>query len=239
MVGFRGFNETAESVMTQRKPLQKRLLVLDSFKRQKSRLPWSHWERRSRLRRFLHKIFESVRWKLLHGDIGQERLTKKVKGTVARHFRPSFFSSINPTWDPAHGPKPFCIWPNIRGKNRQYSNFSGVNDRRKTTTGISLTKFFLRNYEIVKQFKNFMRNLSGVLDDFHWFLPLSKRFARRILSHMRNGFSPWIRALGGDDWWKKNRGSKISFSPLSQRPFYSTGITPIMSYHYMLKSPVS
>jgi hypothetical protein len=28
---------------------------------------------------------------------------------------------------------------------------------------------------------------------------------------MRNGFSPWIRALGGIVWWKKNRGSKISW----------------------------
>jgi hypothetical protein len=26
------------------------------------------------------------------------------------------------------------------------------------------TKFFVRNYEIVKQFKNFMRNFSGVID---------------------------------------------------------------------------
>jgi hypothetical protein len=30
-----------------------------------------------------------------------------------------------------------------------------------------------------------------------------------IRSHMRNGLSPWIRALGGIDW-RKNRGSKIS-----------------------------
>jgi hypothetical protein len=35
------------------------------------------------------------------------------------------------------------------------------------------------------------------------------RFFRRILGHMQNCFNPWIRALGGIDWWK-NRGSKIS-----------------------------
>jgi hypothetical protein len=32
------------------------------------------------------------------------------------------------------------------------------------TTIILLTKFFLRNYEIVKQFKNFLRNFRGVID---------------------------------------------------------------------------
>jgi hypothetical protein len=37
------------------------------------------------------------------------------------------------------------------------------------------------------------------------------RISRRFRSHMRNGYSPWIRALGGVDWWKKNRGSKISW----------------------------
>jgi hypothetical protein len=34
---------------------------------------------------------------------------------------------------------------------------------------------------------------------------------------MRNGFSPWVRALGGVDWWK-NRRSKISW----QCPFKIT-----------------
>jgi hypothetical protein len=33
----------------------------------------------------------------------------------------------------------------------------------------------------------------------------------RIRSHMQNGFSPWIRALGGIVQWKKNRGRKISW----------------------------
>jgi hypothetical protein len=48
----------------------------------------------------------------------------------------------------------------------------------------------------------------------HWhrwnrFSRLSKRLSRRIRIHMRNGFSPWVRALGGVDWWKNQR-SKIS-----------------------------
>jgi hypothetical protein len=36
------------------------------------------------------------------------------------------------------------------------------------------------------------------------------RLSQQICSHMRNGFSPWIRALWGIVWWK-NRGSKISW----------------------------
>jgi hypothetical protein len=35
----------------------------------------------------------------------------------------------------------------------------------------------------------------------HW--RHSKRISRRILSHVRNGFSLLIRGLGGIDWWKK------------------------------------
>jgi hypothetical protein len=47
----------------------------------------------------------------------------------------------------------------------------------------------------------------------HWhrwnrFSRLSKWLSRRIRSHMRNGFSLWVRALGGVDWWKKTRGRK-------------------------------
>jgi peptidoglycan/xylan/chitin deacetylase (PgdA/CDA1 family) len=47
----------------------------------------------------------------------------------------------------------------------------------------------------------------------HWyrwnrFSRLPKRLSRRIRSHMRNGFSLWVRALGGVDWWKKTRGRK-------------------------------
>jgi hypothetical protein len=30
-------------------------------------------------------------------------------------------------------------------------------------------------------------------------------FSRRIRGHLRKGFRPWIRALGGVDWWKKPR----------------------------------
>jgi hypothetical protein len=45
------------------------------------------------------------------------------------------------------------------------------------------------------------------------------RFSRRIRSHMRNGFRPWIRALG-DYLMKKNRGSKISCNcPFNETTF--------------------
>jgi hypothetical protein len=39
---------------------------------------------------------------------------------------------------------------------------------------------------------------------------LSNRISRQIWSHMRNGFSPWISALGRIVWWKK-RLLKISW----------------------------
>jgi hypothetical protein len=67
----------------------------------------------------------------------------------------------------------------------------------------------------------------------HW--DLGKRLSwisRRILSHMRNSFSPWIRALGKIVWWKKNRGSKISWhcpfkkhSSIHTRNFFSLSST--------------
>jgi hypothetical protein len=60
-----------------------------------------------------------------------------LKGTVARDFRPTEFF-INQLVL-IHGLKPFCIWPNIRRKNRQYSNFSGVNVPAETISARSLT----------------------------------------------------------------------------------------------------
>jgi hypothetical protein len=52
--------------------------------------------------------------------------------------------------------------------------------------------------------------LNKKIDPCYWprwnrFWRLSKRLSRRIRSHMRNGCIPWIRALGGVDWWKKPR----------------------------------
>jgi hypothetical protein len=43
-----------------------------------------------------------------------------------------------------------------------------------------------------------------------WTLQRLSGFSRLIRSHMQNGFSPWIRALGGNVWWN-NRGWKISW----------------------------
>jgi hypothetical protein len=39
-------------------------------------------------------------------------------------------------------------------------------------------------------------------------------FSWRFWIHMRNGFSPWIRALGGVDWWKKPRVENRDTVPL-------------------------
>jgi hypothetical protein len=57
--------------------------------------------------------------------------------------------------------------------------------------------------------KNVKVNSRGVIDtaDLKLFKRLS-RFSRRIRSHMWNGFSPWIRALGGIVWWKKTESWK-------------------------------
>jgi hypothetical protein len=80
-----------------------------------------------------------------------------LKGQLHEIFDPRFFSSINPTLALIHGLKPFCIWANIRRKNQQYSNFSGVNAPAETVLAGSLTplklpEFFLLNfsYEITK-----------------------------------------------------------------------------------------
>jgi hypothetical protein len=35
--------------------------------------------------------------------------------------------------------------------------------------------------------------------------------SQRIRSRIKKGFSPWIRGPGGIIWWKKTRGSKISW----------------------------
>jgi hypothetical protein len=63
-----------------------------------------------------------------------------------------------------------------------------------------------------------------------WRFP--NRISRRIRSHMRNGLSLWIRALGG--WlMKKNRGSKISW----RFPFKAGNI--IASYLEMFSTNTS
>jgi hypothetical protein len=54
-------------------------------------------------------------------------------------FDPLFFHQSIPPWALIHGLKLFCIWPNIRRKNRQYLNFSKVNDPPETVLAGSLT----------------------------------------------------------------------------------------------------
>jgi hypothetical protein len=56
-----------------------------------------------------------------------------IKGAVSRDFRPSvFFLSINPTHGPDSWPRAVSPKARIRRENRQYSNFSEVNDPNET-----------------------------------------------------------------------------------------------------------
>jgi hypothetical protein len=167
------------------------------------------------------------------------------------------------------------MWHNIRRKNRQYSNFSGVMTPLKQfwrghwprrnnfsgvidsteTTRIFLTKFCSRNYKIVKQLiwprwtlklpfwdqkiffkreypaKLFKRKISP-----YNIWTLTKKKSWEILDFndpaetefddfrsdylgeyeaMQNGFSPWIRALDGVDWWKNEGRKSLATVPLS------------------------
>jgi hypothetical protein len=52
------------------------------------------------------------------------------KGTVEQDF----FHQSTPHRALIHGLRPFRIWARIRRENRQYSNFSGVNDPAETTS---------------------------------------------------------------------------------------------------------
>jgi hypothetical protein len=78
----------------------------------------------------------------------------------------------------------------------------GVND-----TGWILLPLSHWDYRIF--YKNVQVRSLGIIDtaEFELFERLS-RFSRLIRSHMRNGFSLWMRALGGIVWWKKTEGWK-------------------------------
>jgi hypothetical protein len=69
---------------------------------------------------------------------------------------------------------------------------------------IETTGSFSKNYNLQK-----VRS-RGVIDtaESKLFKRLS-RFSQQIRRHMRNGFSPWIRALGGIVWWKKSEGENL------------------------------
>jgi hypothetical protein len=68
----------------------------------------------------------------------------RVKGTVARDFRPSVFHQSTPPRALIHGQKPFC----------KYSNFSGVNDPAKKISALwslaplKLSEFFFLNKQL-------------------------------------------------------------------------------------------
>jgi hypothetical protein len=112
-----------------------------------------------------------------------------LKGTVSRDFRPSVFSSINPTYRALiHGLKRFCIWPNIRRKNRQYSNIRNSCDPAEISNRrFGPTTFFKREYP-AKLFHseispyNILTLTQKNLENYR--LQLSRRLSRRIRSHM-------------------------------------------------------
>jgi hypothetical protein len=60
---------------------------------------------------------------------------------------------------------------------------------------------------------------------------LCKRLSRQILSHMWNGFSPWIRALGGIVGWKNEN---MTLFPMR---LFSTTLN-IYRYGFVITSPV-
>jgi hypothetical protein len=81
-----------------------------------------------------------------------------LKGQLHEIFDPwFFFLQTTPPRSLIHGLKRFCIWPNIRRKNRQYSNFSGVIVPAKTISVASLTppKRFQRGHWPRWNFQNF------------------------------------------------------------------------------------
>jgi hypothetical protein len=113
----------------------------------------------------------------------------------------------------------FLLWFPFKGNESQYSFLwrflrsiwdRGIRSRsfKETMNLIETIEFSPKNFEVG----------SRGLDPFprsHWNRGIRtlKRLSRfsRIRSHMQNGFSPCIRALRGIVWWKKNRGSKISW----------------------------
>jgi hypothetical protein len=61
----------------------------------------------------------------------------RIKGTLARDFRPQFFSSIDPIWDPVSGSKKFS---NLNGNSPRYSNSKVI----RRSIRIRGKKFFFR-----------------------------------------------------------------------------------------------
>jgi hypothetical protein len=100
------------------------------------------------------------------------KVRSSLKGQLHEIFDPRFFHKSTPPRALIHGLKPFCIWPNIRRKNRQYSIFSGVNDPAETVltgslTPLTLPEFFLQiltifygwNFTVFFLIKNILWNV--------------------------------------------------------------------------------
>jgi hypothetical protein len=99
-------------------------------------------------------------------------------------FRGFFFSL---SWQP-------CNFDETAG------SVSAVNE----TAGSDLNIFVKKNPYSLSETTNAESAVSLALGDqipwFQW-----DRTIRKYWSHIRNSFSSWIRALGGDDWWNKSR----------------------------------
>jgi hypothetical protein len=114
-------------------------------------------------------------------------------------------------------------FPFSRKFSRKCQGFSRkriFSQKRKIFAKRNFAKF-RENLPIFAWFSHFRENIKSHFrfnprfQRCHWhrcnqFSRLLKRLSRRIRNHMRNGFSPWVRALGGVDWWTNQR-SKISW----------------------------
>jgi hypothetical protein len=103
------------------------------------------------------KYFISLRWKYIKKPVFRFTWFCSL---CMRFSTLGFFHQSTPPRALIHGLKPFRIWPNIRRKNRQYSNFSGVNDPAATGLPGSLTP--LKRFQWVHW--PLRNNFSGVID---------------------------------------------------------------------------
>jgi hypothetical protein len=94
--------------------------------------------------------------------------------------------------------KPFqqCHW-------HHWKDFCGVIDTAETISVVSLTP--LKRFQRCHWHQG--NSFSGVIDTTE--TRIMSIFSANTKPYTKwNGFSLWVRALGGIDWWKKTRGQK-------------------------------
>jgi hypothetical protein len=137
------------------------------------------------------------------------------KGTVSRDFQPRFFSSSNPPRVLIHGPNAFRIWLRIRRDiqdNHWQSSDSAVSMRtRDRNPRVSMTprdRIPRSQWHRGIQHENFCIRFSWFEDAIEadpavsltsrdTILAIFESIFWAITKPYANGFSPWIRALGG------------------------------------------